>query len=263
MITVEADPQWIGDINAHDTPGNLWAASDAESAMTSLLFRPCLGLQHAAVRASAPRASRRVAMTAPLLAAAIGLLPSLGVQARPPFARPVAPGELFCLGDVDVRAPRSEGWSLRSDPPASTIEFGRVGEHADSWVALAGLRRVREGTGREEFVEIVRSNTQWESQPPSRFTELRSPAYRQLERHGQFCVRVSTRLQDNQARVGPGVEPVPMETIELSCLQGSRGVVLWMGFSHRGPRIHPQFEALADSFFAGVEYRGPEKRPER
>jgi hypothetical protein len=171
-------------------------------------------------------------------------------------SRPVAPGQEFNSGYINVRAPNSGGWQLVSSS-SSGMGFAKPGksrgETMGAQVLMFGLEPTQTA---EQFLALIQSGTASDTDP-NRFDVLKKKLDYSSER-GYPCVRLSTSVRDKEAKTSPTTrEVLLLEAEALYCRHPVRDTTGFaILYSYRGRESYLPLKDEADDFIKSIQVPG-------
>ncbi len=167
--------------------------------------------------------------------------------------RPVAPGQEFNGGYLNVRAPNAEGWRLVSSSSGG-MGFAKPGKSRGETIAAQILLFGLEPTQTpEQFLALIESGTANDIDP-NRFDVIKKKLDYSAER-SYPCVRVSTSMRDKKAKTSSTTKEVLLLDAEgLYCRHPVRDTTGFaIVYSYRGRETYLTLKEEAEDFIKGIQ----------
>ena len=170
----------------------------------------------------------------------------------PPGAESVRAGRLYRTNYLNIRAPNSDGWYLRSSREG--MEFARRGKEPSESFAAQVLSFISSTAGnRDAFLSSMKKQFEAET-TAGRHLAVESE-FKHTEERSYLCVSVRSVVKDTEARVSPTRQEVLL--LQSKALYCQHPKNPYNGFaiiySHRGQSLYPNLDAEAQSFIDGVQ----------
>jgi hypothetical protein len=166
--------------------------------------------------------------------------------------QPVAAGQEFKGGYINVRVPNSDGWVLVNSGVAG-MEFAKLTGQGENLAAQILMFRLSPTTTPDEFVALIKDSARRDTDP-NRFDVLSASAEYTADR-GYPCVRYSASVRDKEAVTSPMTkEELLLEMEALYCRHPVRDTTGFaLIYSHRGRAPHASLKTEAVDFIAGIQ----------
>ncbi len=191
------------------------------------------------------------------LAIASLVLPAMlsSCAAPTPSIAYAGPGQLYQRGNLDIRAPNSDGWYVAMSSREGMAFVRRGKEPNESFAAQVLLFFPSSAARRDpqEFLSLIKKQFE-EEFSVGRFSVIESE-FKHAEQRSYLCVSVRSVVRDAKARVSPTLqELLLLQAKSLYCLHPRNPYADFaITYSHRGQSLYPNLDAEAQSFIDGVQ----------
>lgn len=174
-------------------------------------------------------------------------------EAQAQNGNPVAPGQAFSGGYINIKAPNADGWWLIQSSGAG-MGFAKRGLEAnESFGAQVLMFRLAPTDTPEEFEALIKVSAAKDTDP-SRF-DVQQMHFKYSNERGYPCVRHSSVVKDKAPQ---GLNnPLLLESVGLYCRHPVRQETGFaIIYSHRGESLYANSRVEAESFIQSVQVPG-------